>query len=274
MAGKTDIEWTDATWNPVTGCDKISPGCLNCYAERIAERFRGVKNHHFEQGFDLRLFPDRLKTPMKWKKPRKIFVNSMSDLFHRDIPSDFIEQVFYTMKKCPQHTFQVLTKRPERAYNCKETLPWGNNIWIGTSIENKGFLHRIEKIRNIPAGRRFLSLEPLLGDLGQINLRHIDWVIVGGESGPRSRPMDPAWVRNIRDQCIDSKVPFFFKQWGGVRKKETGRLLDGKYWNQFPEENNDRNRVSEKNSSREKGGISDIVANTPYTGRLGRGSNI
>lgn len=275
MASRSDIEWTDATWNPSVGCDKVSSGCLNCYAERFSERWRGIKGHHFEFGFDLTMYLDRVKLPMKWRKPKKIFVNSMSDLFHRDIPGDFIESVFKTMKKCPQHTFQILTKRSARACNYRDTLPWGNNVWMGTSIESKHFLHRADDIRNIPAGRRFLSLEPLLEDLGQINLKNIEWVIVGGESGPGARPIDAAWVRNIRDQCIDSKVAFFFKQWGGVNKKKAGRLLDGRYWNQFPEvKKDDRRTVSKENNTREKGRINNIAEDTPYAGRLGRGSNL
>ncbi len=235
MASKSAIEWTDVTWNPVTGCTKISPGCDNCYAERIAERFRGIPGHHFEQGFDLRLFPKRLEKPLSWKKPRKIFVNSMSDLMHEDIPPEFVRSIIKVMMEAAWHTFQVLTKRPIRMMD----FPWYPNIWGGTSVESKKYKFRIDVLKRIDLNIRFLSLEPLLEDLGELDLTGISWVIVGGESGPGARPMDAAWVRNIRDQCIDSKVAFFFKQWGGVRKKETGRELDGKYWDQFPEENND-----------------------------------
>ncbi|HUR25276.1 MAG TPA: phage Gp37/Gp68 family protein [Candidatus Thermoplasmatota archaeon] len=233
MSDNSAIEWTDATWNPVTGCTKVSPGCKNCYAERFAERFRGTKGHPFEQGFDLRVWEDRLETPLGWKKPRRIFVNSMSDLFHPDLKPEFIKDVFATMVKADWHQFQVLTKRPERALALAKSLPWPKNVWMGTSVESQPFVGRVDVLRQIPAKTRFLSCEPLLGPL-DLNLKGIHWVIVGGESGPGSRPMRPEWVREIRDQALGHRAEFFFKQWGGVRKWETGRLLDGRVWNGFP----------------------------------------
>ncbi len=233
MSDGSTIEWTDATWNPVTGCTKVSPGCKNCYAERFAERFRGVKGHPFEQGFDLRLWPDRLTTPLDWSKPRRVFVNSMSDLFHPEVPLPFIQRVFATMEKAHWHQFQILTKRPERALEFAKALPWPDNVWMGTSVESQPYTHRVDTLRKIPAKTRFLSCEPLIGPLN-LKLKGIHWVIVGGESGPGSRPMDAEWVRDIRDQCFGHDVEFFFKQWGGVRKKETGRTLDGKTYDGFP----------------------------------------
>lgn len=233
MSDGSTIEWTDATWNPVTGCTKVSPGCKNCYAERFAERFRGVPGHPFEQGFDLRLWEERLETPLEWTKPRRIFVNSMSDLFHEEIPGIFVEQVFATMEKASWHQFQILTKRPERALALAQKLSWPDNIWMGTSIETQSYAGRVDILRKIPAKVRFLSCEPLLGPL-HLNLKGMDWVIVGGESGPGARPMKGAWVRDIRDQCFGHGVEFFFKQWGGVRKKETGRELDGRTYDAFP----------------------------------------
>jgi len=232
MSDKSGIEWTDATWNPVTGCTKISHGCDNCYAETFAERWRGLKDHHYEQGFDLKLWPDRMSIPLRWSRPRKIFVNSMSDLFHKDVPSDFIEWVFSIMKKCPLHTFQVLTKRSERM----KLFNWRRNMWAGTSVESKNYQFRIDRLRETNAETKFLSLEPLLGPLDNLNLDSIGWVIVGGESGPGARPMEESWVREIRDQCIEQSVPFFFKQWGGVNKKKTGRLLDGREYNEMPKD--------------------------------------
>lgn len=250
MSYKSSIEWTDATWNPVTGCTKISPGCKHCYAETIAERFRGVPGHPYEQGFDLRLWPDRLKLPLAWKEPRKIFVNSMSDLFHKDVPDDFIRRVFDTMCASRQHIFQVLTKRSERLLswtrshfgsNGHSTLP--PHIWLGVSIENQDYAWRIRHLQQAPAKVRFLSLEPLLGpiELGPSLLRGIQWVIVGGESGARARPMDPTWVRRIKSDCRKYRVDFFFKQWGTfnpagerVGKGAAGRILDGKTWDEMP----------------------------------------
>jgi protein gp37 len=238
MALNSEIEWTDATWNPVTGCTKISAGCDHCYAERFAERFRGVPGHPFEHGFDLVLRPERLTQPLKWRKPKMIFVNSMSDLFHKEIPTEFVERVFETMERADWHTFQVLTKRSSlmrdflrRRYGA---ALGPRHIWCGVSIEDGSKLSRVRHLRDTPAGTRFLSIEPLIGRVGKIDLSGIDWVIVGGESGPRARYMDPDWVREIRDQCQEARIPFFFKQWGGLRPKSGGRVLDGRQWNQFP----------------------------------------
>ncbi len=239
MSDKSKIEWTDATWNPVRGCTKISLGCAHCYAETFAERFRGVPGHPFEFGFDLRLVPEKLGDPLRWRTPRMVFVNSMSDLFHDGVPDEYVIAVAKVMAAANWHTFQVLTKRAERlAGLLNGELSFAArcpNIWWGVSVENrKHGLVRIEHLRRAPAAVRFLSIEPLLEDLGQFDLRSIDWVIVGGESGPGARPMSVDWVRGIRDQCRDASVPFFFKQWGGVRKRETGRRLDGRTYNQFP----------------------------------------
>ena len=240
MSVQSEIEWTDATWNPVRGCTKISPGCKHCYAERFAERFRGVVGHPFEQGFDLRLVPEKLADPLRWRAPKMIFVNSMSDLFHDDVPEEYIEQVCEVMALARWHTFQVLTKRADRIAKLlnrrlSRFAPM-KHIWWGVSVENrKHGLPRIEQLRSTPSAIRFLSVEPLLEDLGKVDLRGISWVIVGGESGPGARPLDPAWVRSIRDQCLKAKVAFFFKQWGGIRKKEHGRILDGAIHDEFPE---------------------------------------
>ncbi len=234
MSSNSTIEWTDSTWNPITGCDKISPGCGHCYAETFAERFRGVKGHPFEQGFDLKLWPERLKLPLEWKKPKTIFVNSMSDLFHEDIPTDFILKVFKTMQLAHWHRFQILTKRSERLLELDSLIPWESNIWMGVSVENQKYTYRIDHLRKTHAQIKFLSLEPLLGPLPYLNLREIDWAIVGGESGPRARPMQEDWVIDIRNQCKKSRVPFFFKQWGGVQKKKNGRLLQGKTYDEMP----------------------------------------
>jgi len=238
MADATAIEWTDATWNPVTGCTKISAGCDNCYAERFSERFRGTPDHPFENGFDLTLRPARLLQPLGWRSPRMIFVNSMSDLFHKEVPRSFISKVFDTMEKADWHTFQVLTKRSSllrnfvrERYGDREAP---SHIWLGVSVEDGSKKSRIKQLREAPAKTRFLSIEPLIGPVGELNLDGIDWVIVGGESGPRARYMDPAWVRDIRDQCRKKKVAFFFKQWGGFRPKSGGRKLDGREWSQFP----------------------------------------
>jgi protein gp37 len=240
VSDKSKIEWTDATWNPVRGCTKISPGCLHCYAETFAERFRGVRGHPFEFGFDLRLVPEKLGDPLRWATPRMIFVNSMSDLFHADVPDDYIVSVARVMTAANWHTYQVLTKRAERLQNLlKGKLRFAaeqNHVWWGISVENrKHGLPRIDLLREVPAQVRFLSLEPLLENLGPINLKGINWVIVGGESGPGARPMDAGWVRSIREQCRQAGVAFFFKQWGGVRKLETGRDLDGRTYDEFPE---------------------------------------
>lgn len=233
VSDNSAIEWTDATWNPVTGCTKVSPGCKHCYAERFAERFRGVKGHPFEQGFDLRLWPERLEQPLKWRSPRRIFVNSMSDLFHPGVPERFIGRVFEVMAAASHHQFQVLTKRPERALELAGRLPWPDNVWMGTSVETQPFTRRIDMLRKIPAHVRFLSCEPLLSSL-TLRLEGIHWVIVGGESGPGARPMEREWVTGIRDQCRSADVAFFFKQWGGVWKHRTGRELDGRTYDEMP----------------------------------------
>lgn len=234
MSEISAIEWTDSTWNPVRGCTKVSPGCKHCYALTFAERWRGVPGHPYEQGFDLRLVPEKLEEPLRWKTPRRIFVNSMSDLFHDEVPLPYIRRVFAVMQKTPWHTFQVLTKRAERLAELAPRLPWPVNVWQGVSIETARYLPRIDSLRRVPAAVRFLSLEPLLGPLPAIPFDGISWVIVGGESGRGHRPIDPDWVREIRDQCLDAGVPFFFKQWGGKTPKAGGRLLDGDEWNQMP----------------------------------------
>jgi protein gp37 len=234
MAGLSKIEWTEATWNPVTGCDKISPGCKNCYAERLALRLRAAGTTQYQNGFLLTLHPKALEIPVSWKKPRVIFVNSMSDLFHKNVPLAFIKQVFAVMQSTPQHQFQILTKRAERLLELDDQLQWVDNVWMGVSVESSEYLFRIEHLKKTAAKIKFLSLEPLLGPLPHLDLEGIDWVIVGGESGPYSRPMRPQWVRQIRAQCVAAKVPFFFKQWGGVFKSRTGRTLDGKIWDQMP----------------------------------------
>ncbi|MEO1243719.1 MAG: phage Gp37/Gp68 family protein [Pseudomonadota bacterium] len=238
MAKNSSIEWTNATWNPVTGCTKIGPGCDNCYAERFSERFRGVEGHPFENGFDLTLRPERTRQPLSWKKPQMIFVNSMSDLFHKNVPFEFIAEVFDTMEQADWHVFQVLTKRSSimrRFINGrygKKSTP--EHIWLGTSVENETKRSRIKHLQATNAKVRFLSIEPLIGPPGELNLEGIQWVIVGGESGPRARPMQLSWARSARDQCVAQDVPFFFKQWGGYRPKSGGRELDGREWNEFP----------------------------------------
>lgn len=239
MSSSSDIEWTDATWNPVRGCTKVSPGCKHCYAETFAERFRGVAGHPFEQGFDLRLVPERLAEPLRWRTPKTVFVNSMSDLFHEQVPEKYIEAVASVMELANWHTYQVLTKRSERMASLLAgplrrfaALP---HIWWGVSVENRKYgLPRLADLRAAPASVRFLSIEPLLSGLGRINLRGIHWVIVGGESGHGARPMDTTWVRSLRDQCREAAVPFFFKQWGGVFKGRAGRVLDGATWDEMP----------------------------------------
>jgi protein gp37 len=239
MANATSIEWTDTTWNPVTGCTKISAGCDNCYAERFSERFRDVKDHPFESGFDLTLRPARLDQPLQWRQPRMVFVNSMSDLFHKDIPTEFISQVFDTMERADWHTFQVLTKRSSllrdfvrKRYGDRRGP---SHIWLGVSVEDGTKKSRISHLQQAPAGIRFLSIEPLIGPIGKLDLDGIDWVIVGGESGPRARAVNPDWVREVRDQCVEKGVALFFKQWGGLRPKSGGRDLDGRKWSQFPD---------------------------------------
>ena len=234
MANGSKIEWTEATWNPVTGCTKVSPGCKNCYAERMSKRLQAMRMPHYKNGFALALHPDSLDLPLRWKKPRVIFVNSMSDLFQERIPLKFIQQVFTVMQESPQHQFQVLTKRPELALEYADRLPWPSNVWLGTSVESTEYVHRIRTLQRIPAKIRFLSVEPLLGPIPRLPLSNIHWVIVGGESGPGARPMDERWVVQIRNRCVAADVPFFFKQWGGVNKKRTGRTLEGKTWDEMP----------------------------------------
>ena len=239
MSFQSEIEWTDATWNPVRGCTKISPGCSHCYAETFAERFRGVKGHPYEQGFDLRLVPEKLCEPLRWRKPKMIFVNSMSDLFHENVPEDYIVAVAKVMLAANWHTYQVLTKRSERLRDLLNTkLSFAAkqpHIWWGVSVENRKYgLPRLRDLQAAEASTRFLSVEPLLEDLGSLDLTRIDWVIVGGESGPGARPMKPEWVTSIRDQCKRAEVAFFFKQWGGVRKSLGGRSLEGRTYDEFP----------------------------------------
>lgn len=238
MAENSSIEWTNSTWNPVTGCTKISAGCDHCYAERFSERFRGVKGHPFEHGFDLTLRPERLDQPLKWSKPRMIFVNSMSDLFHKNVPTQFIDRVFDTMERAHWHVFQLLTKRSSllrRYINARyKDAPVPSHIWLGVSVEDGTKKSRILHLREANASVRFLSVEPLIGPMGELDLRDIHWVIVGGESGPGYRPMELNWAREVRDQCVEAGVPFFFKQWGGIRPKSKGRELDKREWNEFP----------------------------------------
>jgi protein gp37 len=234
MATNSGIEWTDATWNPVTGCSKISPGCKHCYAERMSHRLQSMGQANYVNGFDLTLQPHMLELPLLWKKPRRIFVNSMSDLFHSGVPVDYIQRVFEVMQRASWHRYQILTKRSDRLAAMDEMLEWHPSIWMGVSVESDQYIHRIDDLRKTRAHIKFLSLEPLLGPLRKLDLAGIDWVIVGGESGPNARPMDLHWVRQIRDLCIARSVPFFFKQWGGVFKKRTGRTLDERTWNEMP----------------------------------------
>lgn len=228
------IEWTESTWNPVTGCTKISPGCKNCYAERMAFRLQAMGQPNYVNGFDLTLHEHMLERPLHWKKPQLIFVNSMSDLFHKDVPETYIQRVFDVMRRAHWHQFQVLTKRSERLLALDSMIDWPKNVWMGVSVETEKYIFRIDHLRRTRASIKFLSLEPLLGPLPQLNLSGVDWVIVGGESGPKARPIRQEWVLDIRDQCLQSNVPFFFKQWGGVNKKRNGRLLQGRTWDQLP----------------------------------------
>jgi len=234
MAERSSIEWTNATWNPTRGCTKVSPGCKHCYAESIAERFRGVPGHAYEHGFDLRLVPGALELPLRWRAGRLIFVNSMSDLFHENIPTEYIERVFAVMRQATQHQFQVLTKRADRMEQFAARTDVPPNVWLGVSVESEEYRWRVDHLRRVRARVRFLSIEPLLGSLGRLNLRGIHWVIVGGESGRGARPMHVKWVRAIRSQCRAARVPFFFKQWGGVEKKRNGRTLDGRTYDEMP----------------------------------------
>ena len=234
MATLTKIEWTEVTWNPVTGCTKLSQGCKHCYAERMAKRLQAMGAPRYVNGFNLTLQEDLIDLPRSWRRPRLVFVNSMSDLFQEDVPVEFIRRVFETMAACPQHTFQVLTKRSERLTELASTLPWRNNIWIGVSIENLQVIDRVSHLRKVPAAVRFLSCEPLIGPLDPLPLEGVHWVIVGGESGPRARPMRSEWVTSILEQCRAAEVAFFFKQWGGVRKDRTGRQLFGRTFDEMP----------------------------------------
>lgn len=234
MAQHSHIEWTQATWNPVTGCSKISAGCKNCYAERFALRLQKMRIPHYKNGFKVTIHRDLLNLPKQWRSPRMIFVNSMSDLFHEDVPLEFIQKNFSTMRDCPQHIFQVLTKRSQRLRQLSEHLEWTKNIWIGVTIEDSTVLHRIADLKTVPATVRFLSCEPLLGPLYDLDLSSIHWVIVGGESGPGARPVKIDWVLSILEQCRKANIPFFFKQWGGVRKKSNGRLLNGHIYDEIP----------------------------------------
>ena len=228
------IEWTESSWNPVTGCTKISAGCAHCYAERMARRLHAMGQPNYRSGFEVTCHPDALELPLKWKKSQMIFVNSMSDLFHRAVPARFIEEIFFTMNQARWHTFQILTKRADRLLQLAPRLKWTPNVWMGVTVENDKHVDRIDRLREVPAAVRFLSLEPLLGPLPELDLTRIDWVIVGGESGPGARPMDPEWVLDLRDQCLNAGVAFFFKQWGGVQKKKAGRLLEKRTWHQMP----------------------------------------
>lgn len=254
MAQLSSIEWTDSTWNPIVGCRKVSAGCQHCYAERMAKRLAAmataaieagqnpgkkaaylqVINHFGRWNGDVFLDYGAVDEPLHWLSPRVIFVNSMSDLFHEDVPDEFVHRVFETMNKCPQHTFQILTKRPERVAQMSSSLPWNSHIWMGTSVENAAVVDRVHAIRKTKSFVRFLSVEPLIGPIPRLPLKGIHWVIVGGESGPGARSIDPDWVRQIRDRCLDASVPFFFKQWGGINKSKTGRELDGRTWDEMP----------------------------------------
>jgi len=234
MASNSHIEWTDATWNPITGCTKISPGCKHCYAERLAHRLQMMGQVNYINGFRLTLQPQMLEVPLRWKAPKRIFVNSMSDLFHRDVPAEYIREVFRVMARADWHQFQILTKRSERLRELSSQLPWHEHIWQGVSVENEKCAKRIDDLRATGAVVKFLSLEPLLGPLPELNLRGIDWVIVGGESGPGARPMQEDWVIDIRNQCSEAGVAFFFKQWGGVHKSKAGRRLDGRTYDEMP----------------------------------------
>ena len=231
---QSSIEWTESTWNPTTGCTKISEGCKHCYAERMAFRLHAMGQEKYSKAFQLRLHPDLLEEPKKWKTGRTVFVNSMSDLFHEQIPFEFIQKVFKTMNECPQHTFQVLTKRAQKLFEYDQELPWAKNIWMGVTVESKLHVNRIDALRNSGAFVKFLSLEPLLTELPPLNLSGIDWVIVGGESGPGARPMKEEWVLDIKQMCKEQDVPFFFKQWGGKNKKKAGRKLQGRTWDEMP----------------------------------------
>jgi len=234
MANHSGIEWTQATWNPITGCTKTSPGCKNCYAERMAHRLQAMENPHYANGFSLTLHEDTLEIPLRWRKPRMIFVNSMSDLFHEGVPQGFIQKVFDVMNQGSWHTYQILTKRSSRVSELADSIDWPPNVWMGVSVENRDYTYRIDHLRQAGSQIKFLSLEPLLGPMPHLNLNGVDWVIVGGESGPHARPMKKEWAIDVKDQCQSSDIPFFFKQWGGVHRKRNGRTLEGRTWDQMP----------------------------------------
>lgn len=234
MAKNSSIEWTESTWNPITGCTKVSPGCKFCYAERMAKRLMAMGSANYENGFKLTLHEHVLELPLTWKKPQTIFVNSMSDLYHKNVPLEFIQKMFDVMNKAYWHKFQILTKRSERLFELDPLLTWTDNIWMGVSVENQNYTYRIDHLRYTNAKVKFLSIEPLIGPIEQLDLTNINWVIVGGESGPGARPMKEEWVIKIRDECREAKVPFFFKQWGGVNKKKNGRVLKGRTWEEMP----------------------------------------
>ncbi|MHC4061132.1 MAG: DUF5131 family protein [Planctomycetota bacterium] len=252
MARKSKIEWTESTWNPVTGCTKISIGCRNCYAERFALRLKAAGSRSYTNGFRVTLHPHLLKMPLRWRQPRTIFVNSMSDLFHRGVPLEFISRVFDVMSYASQHRFQVLTKRSGRMLQLSPNLSWPQNVWMGVTVEKADCAFRIDHLRQTPAAMKFVSFEPLLGPVPNMDLEGIDWVIVGGESGPGARPMQAEWATDIRDQCLAAGVPFFFKQWGGTNKKKNGRTLDGRIWNQTPvTPNNEMRRQNNRSQGRQ-----------------------
>lgn len=240
MAEVSSIEWTNATWNPVTGCTKISHGCKNCYAERMARRLYFMGQERYRNGFKITLHQDLIEKPLRWKKAKYVFVNSMSDLFHEDVPPEFIKRIFKMMVRANWHIFQVLTKRSERLLKIANDLPWAQNIWMGVTVESQDYIYRIDHLRNISARKKFISVEPMLGPIGRLPLNGIDWVIVGGESGPGARPIKPEWVRTIRDQCLNRGVSFFFKQWGGLQRARAGRVLDGRTWDEIPFSNRER----------------------------------
>lgn len=234
MAQHSTIEWTESTWNPVTGCTKISPGCKHCYAERMAKRLKAMGQQNYINGFSCTFHDHTLELPLHWKKPQVIFVNSMSDLFHRNVTDSFIKQVFSVMEQAHWHVFQILTKRSDRLVKLAPSLPWPTNVWMGVSVENQDYTFRIDDLRRINTYVRFISFEPLLGSITSLNLEGIHWAVVGGESGPMARPIDAKWILDIRDRCQDSEVPFFFKQWGGKNKKKAGRILDGRIYDEMP----------------------------------------
>ena len=231
---RSGIEWTESTWNPLTGCTKVSPGCKNCYAERMSRRLQAMGQPNYINGFSLTMHEHVLEKPLEWKTPQVVFVNSMSDLFHKDVPQKFIQRVFDVMRRSSAHQFQILTKRSKRLVELNPQLEWSDNIWMGVSVENEDYVYRIDDLRKSGAKLKFLSIEPLLGPLPILNLKEINWVIVGGESGPGARHLEEEWVKGVRDQCLQAKVPFFFKQWGGFHKKKAGRLLDGRIWGEMP----------------------------------------